>query len=128
VEHTYIATFQLLGGLGLLLGTLGLAIILVRNVIERRGELAVLRAFGFRRGSLARIVLLENAFLLATGTAVGTLAALLAVLPRLVRIHASWGGLALTLAAVLVVGMGASVAAVRGAMRTPLVPALKQER
>ena len=47
-------TFQTLGGLGLLLGTLGLGIVLLRNVIERRGELAVLRAFGFRRAARSR--------------------------------------------------------------------------
>ena len=44
VENTYLATFQALGGLGLLLGTLGLAVVLVRSVDERRGELALLRA------------------------------------------------------------------------------------
>jgi ABC-type antimicrobial peptide transport system permease subunit len=127
VEHTYISTFQLLGGLGLLLGTLGLAIILVRNVIERRGELATLRAFGFRRSSLAWMVLAENAFLLLVGMLIGTLSALLAVAPRLATIHAPWGTLAATLAAVLFVGMLSSVAAVSGALRTPLLPALKEE-
>ena len=40
VENTYISTFQSLGGLGVLLGTLGLALVLFRNIIERRGELA----------------------------------------------------------------------------------------
>ena len=49
VENTYISTFQSLGGLGVLLGTFGLALVLFRNIIERRGELATLRAFGFRR-------------------------------------------------------------------------------
>ena len=39
VQNTYLSTFQVLGGLGLLLGTLGLGIVLVRNVLERRGEL-----------------------------------------------------------------------------------------
>ena len=48
VENTYLSTFQVLGSLGLLLGALGLAVVLLRNVWERRGELALLRALGYR--------------------------------------------------------------------------------
>ena len=40
VENTYLSTFQMLGGLGLALGTLGMAAVLLRNVFERRKELA----------------------------------------------------------------------------------------
>ncbi len=129
VRSTYISTFQTLGGLGLLLGTLGLAIVLIRNVLERRGELATLRAFGFRRRFLAWMVAAENAFLLALGVALGTLAAAVAVVPNLVAAGASapWGSLALTLLAVLAVGMLAGAAAVRVALRIPLLPALKAE-
>ncbi len=47
VENTYLSTFQMLGGLGLLLGTLGMAAVLLRNVLERRRELALLRAVGY---------------------------------------------------------------------------------
>jgi len=128
VEHTYMATFQVLGGLGLLLGTIGLGIVLVRNVIERRGELATLRACGFRRASLGWLVLAENAFLLLIGLAIGTGAALIGAAPRLAQIHISWTSLGLTLAAIAVVGMLASVMAVSGALRVPLAPALKAER
>ena len=39
VENTYLSTFLALGGLGLMLGTLGLATLILRNVVERRGEL-----------------------------------------------------------------------------------------
>src|SRR5207244_979754 len=74
VENTYLATFQALGGLGLLLGAVGLAIILLRGVWERRGELALLRALGFAKQRLAWLVLAENLFLLLTGLATGTLA------------------------------------------------------
>ena len=49
VENTYLSTFQALGALGLLLGTIGLGAIAVRNVLERRRELALLRAVGYRR-------------------------------------------------------------------------------
>lgn len=129
VFNTYLATFQTLGGLGLLLGTLGLAAILLRNVMERRGELATLRALGFRRRSLGLLVVAENGLLLAMGVAIGSAAALLAVAPHLVTGNAMvpWGSLAATLLLILAVGMLASVAAVRSALRAPLLAALKGE-
>ncbi len=128
VENTYLSTFQMLGGLGLLLGALGLAVVLLRGVWERRGELALLRALGFRSGALGWLVLAENGFLLALGLGVGTLSALLAVLP-----HVAGGGqvpwlrLAGLLALVLVVGLAAGAAAVAASLRAPLVPALRRE-
>src|SRR5262249_1286083 len=48
VQNTYLGTFQILGGLGLLLGSAGLGIVVLRNVLERRGELGLLLAVGFR--------------------------------------------------------------------------------
>ena len=48
VQNTYLSTFQMLGGLGLLVGTFGLAAVMMRNVIERRSEIALLRSLGFR--------------------------------------------------------------------------------
>ena len=83
VQNTYLSTFQALGGLGLLLGTIGLGTVMLRNVIERRAELALLRAVGFRPSAIRRLVLFENAFLLACGLFVGTASALLAMLPHL---------------------------------------------
>ena len=107
---------------------MGLAIVLLRNVIERRGELATLRAFGFRRSRLAWLVLVENAFLLSVGVAVGSVAALLAVAPNLAGEHVHWSALGITLGSVWIVGMLSSVMAVRGTLSTPLLPALKAER
>ena len=57
VQNTYLETFQSLGALGLLLGTLGLATVQFRSVLERRQELALMRAAGFRRGRLAKMVM-----------------------------------------------------------------------
>jgi hypothetical protein len=130
VENTYLATFQVLGGLGLLLGTVGLGVVLLRNVLERGGELAALRAFGFRRTLLGRLILLENGVLLAIGIGLGAAAALLAVLPGLLAGGgaAPWAPLGLTLCAILAFGMLASFAAVRGALRAPLIPLLKADR
>ncbi|HUY89762.1 MAG TPA: FtsX-like permease family protein [Pirellulales bacterium] len=127
VQNTYLSTFQSLGGLGLLLGTFGLAVVQLRNVLERRGELALLRAAGFRRSMLAEIVMLENAWLLVGGLAVGVLAALVAIAPHLAGGAATipWRSLAATLGVVLGVGLAAGLMAVRAALSTPLLPALR---
>ncbi|MHB1310120.1 MAG: FtsX-like permease family protein, partial [Limisphaerales bacterium] len=83
VQNTYLGTFQVLGGLGLILGSIGLGVVVLRNVLERRGELAVLLAVGLRREVLRRMVLIEHGALLAAGLVVGVLAALVAVAPAL---------------------------------------------
>ena len=129
VENTYLATFQTLGGLGLILGTFGLGAVLLRNVLERRRELALLRAVGYNAGHLALMVLAENAFLLLTGVMVGTACALVAIAP------AWWergGGvpvisLAALLAVVVVTGLAASLAATVVVFRSPLLQALRTE-
>ncbi|MFH5806337.1 ABC transporter permease [Alienimonas sp. DA493] len=129
VQNTYLSTFQALGGLGLLLGTLGLAAVMLRNVLERRGELALLRAVGLGTRKIAGLVLTETALLLVWGLASGTLAALLALWPHLSGRTADtpWLGGALTLLAVFAAGMLASGWAVRAAVRTPIVATLRGE-
>ncbi|MCI0682035.1 MAG: ABC transporter permease [Gemmataceae bacterium] len=129
IENMYLETFKALGGLGLLLGAAGLAIVLLRGVWERRGELALLRALGFRGAQLAWLVLAENALLVALGLAAGTIAALLAVAPHLASSGAAplWGRLAGLLLLVVAVGLLSGAAAVWGSLRTPLLTALRRE-
>jgi hypothetical protein len=114
VKNTYLSTFQTLGSLGLMLGTIGLAVVLLRNLVERRAELALLTAIGFRRSARLRLVLSENAFLLVLGLLVGCGCALLGVLPSIVSSGRTinFTALSLTLAAVLVIGLGALTLAV----------------
>src|SRR5205807_2217039 len=122
VENTYLSTFQMLGGLGLVLGALGLAVVLLRGVWERRGELALLRALGFRKTALAWLVLAENGFLLILGLLIGSVAALLAVAPHLMdaRGQVPWLTMLDFLAVVLLVGWTAGAAAVMATLRAPL--------
>ena len=129
VQNTYLSTFQALGGLGLLLGTLGLAAVMLRNVLDRRGELALLRAVGLGTRKIAALVMTETAFLLLWGLASGTAAALLALWPHLSgrTADAPWLGGGLTLLAVFAAGMLASLWAVRAAVRTPIVATLRGE-
>ena len=83
VETTYLSIFMILGGLGVVLGSIGLALVVLRNMLERRGELAMLRALGFERRSLKRLVFFEHGGLMASGLLAGVVAAMLAVIPAL---------------------------------------------
>jgi len=129
VENTYLSTFQMLGGLGLALGTLGMAAVLLRNVFERRRELALLRAVGYNSSHFAAMVITENVLMLCCGLGVGFVCALLAIAPVLFE----RGGrlpnisLGLLLLAVLLSGAIASLVATLAALRSPLLPALRAE-
>jgi putative ABC transport system permease protein len=130
VENTYLTTFQTLGGLGLLLGTVGLATVLLRNVLERRRELALLGAVGYRRSHFLTIVVAENAVLLAGGLLAGTVCAMIAVLPAVAERGGRLplgAGVLLLLFAVLVTGLLSSVVATRAATRAPLLSSLRSE-
>lgn len=82
VQNTYISIFQMLGALGLLLGSLGMAVVVLRNVLERRSELALLRAIGFSIGHIRKLLVWEHAVLFAGGLLIGVAAATIAILPR----------------------------------------------
>jgi ABC-type antimicrobial peptide transport system permease subunit len=129
VENTYLSTFQLLGGLGLVLGTFGMAAVLLRNVFERRKELALLRAVGYNSSHFATMVITENVLMLVCGLAVGFVCALLAIAPVLFERGARLPNLSLglLLLAVLLSGAIASLAGTLAALRSPLLPSLRAE-
>lgn len=114
VANTYLSTFQTLGSLGLMLGAIGLAVVLLRGLVERRAELALLAAIGFRPGARVRLVLAENAFLLVIGLVVGAGCALLGILPTLATAARTINlpGLLATLGAVLLIGLASLAVAV----------------
>jgi hypothetical protein len=129
VQNTYLRTFQSLGALGLLLGTIGLAISQLRSVLERRQELAVMRALGFTRRRLAQVVISETATLLLVGIGCGVLCAMLAVLP-----YAVISGLRpplvepiIVVGGIIAVGLLAGLLAVRQVLQMPLMDALRPE-
>ncbi len=83
IENTYIAIFNVLGSLGVVLGSLGLAIVVARNLRERRGEFAVMAAMGLPRAVLGRMVFQEFATLVLWGLAIGAVASVVAIAPSL---------------------------------------------
>jgi ABC-type antimicrobial peptide transport system permease subunit len=129
VENTYLATFQALGALGLLLGTLGVGAVLARNVLERQREWGLLRAVGYQASHLSVMVVAESAALVVGGVLLGAVAAALAIAPAIaergqVLPLVELGGV---MAAVVVAGLLSSLVALGVATRVPVVSAIKNE-
>ncbi len=129
VENAYLSIFAILGGLGLVLGSVGLGLVVLRNVLERRPELALLRAVGFRSRQLQTLVFVEHMLLLSLGLLVGVVAAIPAILPALRSASgaAPLGSLAATLAWVFVSGLVWTWLATTLATRGPLLSALRDD-
>jgi len=92
VENTYLSIFLLLGGLGMILGTVGLGLSLIRNIQDRLQELAILRAVGFSKNKILGMLTREHIILLGFGTMIGTAGAFVATIPSVFSefIDASW--------------------------------------
>jgi len=129
VQDTYLSIFQVLGGIGVVLGAFGLAILVQRNVAERRPELALMRALGFPVAALRRLVLAEHWVLLAAGLACGVVSALVAVLPTFSdsRADPPWAALALVLGGVLLSGIISTRLAIWRALQGDLISGLRRE-
>ncbi|MEO0529658.1 MAG: ABC transporter permease [Planctomycetota bacterium] len=129
VQNTYLSTFQSLGGLGLLLGAVGLAIAQFRNLLERRGELALMRASGFAKPRLRRLVLLENLTLLGIGLAAGAIAAAATLAPLAAASEARppWLSAIALIAATIAIGLVAARLAAGRALSRPVTAALRVE-
>ncbi len=129
VENTYLATFQALGSLGLLLGTVGLGAVLARNVLERRREIGLLTAVGYAPSNVRSMVLSEGLALVLGGLLIGTTCAVIAILPALRDRAQSMpiGSLLTLLIGVVVTGTIASLIAIKLTTRTPVVQAIKAE-
>ncbi len=127
VQNTYISTFQTLGALGLLLGTFGLAAVQIRSVLERKKELGLMRAVGFRRSTLAKMIVLENAWLLMIGLSIGIFSALFTTIPHWLvgTATAPWLELSLMFSLIIAVGLLVGFYASRIISKTPLLESLR---
>jgi ABC-type antimicrobial peptide transport system permease subunit len=129
VENTYLSVFMALSGLGFIIGTFGLGIILLRNINERKQELALLISIGYSRKLLFHLVYMENFILLATGMCIGVLAALVGILPSLISPSFSIQGWFLVLLIGLVFVSGALwiYFPLKIALNKPLIEGLRKE-
>jgi ABC-type antimicrobial peptide transport system permease subunit len=129
VENTYLSIFLILGGFGLILGTIGLGIVVMRNILERRGELALLKAVGFSKSSINKLIFSEHILLLVIGTACGFFTALIAVFPALITPGTAvpYITILITLLVILFSGCLWIYWATSFAVRGDLLPALRSE-
>jgi putative ABC transport system permease protein len=129
VENAYLSVFMMLGGLGLLIGTVGLALVLLRNMLERRYELGLLTAIGFGKKDLIRLVFTEYFFLLLVGVLCGALSAFIAIMPSWLSpeftLHA--GFLAMLILAIVCSGSLWIYLGVRLILKQNLLAALKED-
>ena len=129
VQNTYIGIFTVLGGLGVLLGTAGLGVLAMRNVLERRGEFGLMQALGFRAAALRRMVLSEHVALLIGGLILGLVSAAIAVWPN---VKQSGGALPISFLlwlnlGILAFGIAVCWLAAVLALRGKLLEALRKE-
>ena len=76
-NRTFNRLIQGFMGLGLIVGVAALGVISARAVVERRQQIGVLRAIGFRRGMVQAVFLIESSFIALTSIVVGTVLGLL---------------------------------------------------
>ena len=97
-------------------------------MLERRRELALLRASGFDAADLSKMILAENAFLVIAGLVIGAVCAYCGASDGAAPgRYASVLSLAVLLFAVAAVGLLTSFVAVRAAIRAPILDALRSE-
>ena len=115
-------------GLGLVVGVAALGVISARAVVERRQQIGVMRAIGFRREMVQAAFLLESSFVALTAIVVGTALGLLLAWNIVddqrqqpswenLTLHVPWLNLAVIFLVVYVVALAAT-----------LLPALRASR
>src|SRR5256884_3357932 len=71
IGQSFLGVFEAFLALGLVVGIAGLGIISIRSVVERRKEIGVLRAIGFRKRMILASFLLENSYVALLGIMIG---------------------------------------------------------
>jgi putative ABC transport system permease protein len=71
IGQSFLGVFEAFLALGLVVGIAGLGIISIRSVVERRKEIGVLRAIGFRKRMILAAFLLENTYVALLGILIG---------------------------------------------------------
>jgi len=115
-------------GLGLIVGVAALGVISARAVVERKQQIGVLRAIGFRRRMIQLSFLLESSFIALTAIIMGTLFGLIVsqtvisdvssqAAYEAVTLQVPWATLAIIFGAVYLV-----------ALLTTLAPAVRASR
>ena len=117
--------------LGLVVGVAALGVISARAVVERRQQIGVLRAIGFRQGMVQAVFLIESSFIALTSIVAGTVLGLI-LAENIVRdtakqpswenltLDVPWGTFGVIFLVVYLVALGATfVPAVRASRIRP---------
>jgi len=129
IENTYLSIFLLLGGLAMILGTVGLGVSLARNILDRGKEIGILRAIGFQKSKVLKIITYEHLVLLLIGTITGAITAFIATLPSILSefVQASWQTAAIIVALILVNGLAWIYGITKNYLRKDLIVTLREE-
>ena len=128
VSWTFNRLIQGFMGLGLIVGIAALGVISARAVVERRQQIGILRALGFRRRMIQLSFLLESSFIALTAIVVGTLLALIVAVNVIedTQSQSSWADIGIVVPWVnLAIIFGAVYVA---ALLATLVPAVRASR
>ncbi len=129
VENTYLSVFMMLGALGMIIGTIGLGIILWRNIQERQYEFALLRALGHPGRRILRRITGEYLVILLSGIFSGLAAALAVLLPGFLAPGDQFPYVWVTaiLALIFISGIAWIWFPAREALKKDIIPALRNE-
>ena len=128
IEATYLIIFQMLGGLGLILGALGFGFIILRNVQDRQSEIATLKAIGFVNSDISSNLFKEHLMLLFWAVFCGTVTALISWIPLFVTNASLPLGRILTiLALILIVGLISCFISSRASTKFKFLEVLKND-
>jgi len=129
VENTYLSIFLLLGGLAMILGTIGLGVSLARNIMDRSQEIGILRAIGYSKSKILGIIMYEHLILLLIGTLTGAITAFVATLPSILSefVQASWQTAAIIVVLILINGVLWIYGITRNSLRKDLMISLRSE-
>ncbi len=129
VESTYLAMFLVLGVLGLVVGSMGMGVVVLRNVQDRRAEIALLRAVGYSSEIVRKILFIEHGFLLSVGIGMGVLASVVAMVPALfiAKSQVSHGFMVGWLAVVVGCGFGCMAIAINLSLKGNTLRSLRNE-
>jgi putative ABC transport system permease protein len=135
-QQSNLQFFQLMQSylaLGLLVGIAGLGVVMVRAVRERRREVGVLRALGFRPNQVRRAFVLESGFVAFMGILIGVALALITASQLVatgefgedIGFEVPWSQLALLTGIALAASLLATAWPAQEASKTPPAVALR---
>lgn len=129
VTNTYLDIFLALGGLALILGTIGIAIIIIRNINNLQSTFAAMQAYGVERKQIFRIIFTENIMILIIGVFTGLLAGIVSGIPALQSMQTELPiGLMLGLLAIITInGLFWIYLTSRIGLKQEILPSLRNE-